>query len=216
MRNAPTPLAGGIVDGRDADPWVVFDARRGDAWAAGVYRIDVTWSDDAGVHDASWHIELRPGPYTGPPALLSMARAWARHAGTPGLVVGRAEPLEGGPRSSVIRRLDLVDADAATAIPPADGWCQGTVVDGAPAAFGLAHPVDDSWVVTHVWWVDASLRGMGDLTTVQASEVVAGLTLIAPAEGGSFVPGLYRIGIESREGARTFAVCVGLPGAAGE
>ena len=159
---------------------------------------------------AAWHIELRPGPTTGPPPLLALARGWARHAGTTGLVVGRAEPLEGGPRSSAIRRLDLVDADQLSETPPVDGWCRGTVVGGSPAAFGLAHPVDDPWTVTHVWWVDASLRGMGDLDTVQASDVVPGLSLIAPADGASFVPGLYRIGVQGRAGERTYAVCVGL------
>ena len=216
MRNAPTPLGGGTIDRRDADPWVVFDARRGDAWAAGVYRIDVTWSDDTGVHDASWHIELRPGPYTGPPHLLSLARAWARHAGATGLVVGRAEPLEGGPRSSAIRRLDLVDADEVSEDTPVDVWCRGTIVAGTPAAFGLAHPVDDPWVVTQISWVDASLRAMGELATVQATDVVPGLTVIAPTDGASFLPGIYRIGVESRLGPRTYSLCVGLAGAASE
>jgi hypothetical protein len=63
--NGPTPIGGGIIDRRDADPWVVFAARRGDAWAPGIYRIDVTWSDESGLHDAAWHIELRPGPGEG-------------------------------------------------------------------------------------------------------------------------------------------------------
>lgn len=214
FRTAPAPIGGGIIDRRGADPWVLFAARRGDAWAPGVYRIDVTWSDASGLHESAWHVELRPGPTTGPPPLLSLARGWARHAGTAGLVVGRAEPLEGGPRSSAIRRLDLVDADQVSATPlPADVWCHGTVVDGAPAAFGLAYPVDDPWTVTQVWWVDATLRGMGDLTTVGASEVVPGLTLIAPADGASFVPGMYRIGVQDRSGERTYTVCVGLGGA---
>lgn len=216
MRNGPMAIGGGSIDRRDAEPWVVFAARRGDAWAAGVYRIDVAWSDDTGVHDASWHIELRPGPYTGPPALLALARAWARHAGATGLVVGRAEPLEGGPRSSAIRLLKLVDADQVSGLRPVDAWCRGTVVRGSPAAFGLAHPVDDPWNVTQVGWVDASLRGMGDLATVQANGVVPGLTLIAPADGASFLPGMYRISVESRQGPRTFAMCVGLPGTADE
>ena len=215
MRNPPTPLGGGIIDRRDADPWVVFAARRGDAWAPGVYRIDVTWSDAAGLHDGSWHIELRPGPYTGPPPLLALARSWARHAGTSGLVVGRAEPLEGGPRSSAIRLLPLVDPDGTPGTIPADALCEGTVVDGTPAAFGLAHPVDEPLAVTRVTWVDATLRGMGELTTLQATDVVPGLTLIAPTDGASFLPGIYRIGIRDGQGDRTYALCVDVPGTAG-
>ena len=39
-RAAPTRVGGGIIDRRDADPWVVFAARRGEAWAPGVYRIE--------------------------------------------------------------------------------------------------------------------------------------------------------------------------------
>ena len=82
-------------------------------------------------------------------------------------------------------------------------------------AFGLAHPVDDPWTVTGVGWVDASLRGMGDLVTVQATDVVPGLTLIAPTDGASFLPGIYRIGIQDRQGPRTITLCLGLAGTAG-
>ena len=50
---------------------------------------------------------------------------------------------------------------------------------------------------------------MGDLATVQATDVVPGLTLIAPADGASFVPGIYRIGVQDRRGERTYTLCVG-------
>ena len=63
--NGPTPIGGGIIDRRDDVPWVVFAARRGEAWAPGIYRIDVTWSDESGLQAAAWHIELRPGPGVG-------------------------------------------------------------------------------------------------------------------------------------------------------
>ena len=194
----------------------MFAARRGDAWAPGVYRIQVKWSDDAGLHHASWHLELRPGPSTGPPPLLGLARAWARHAGGTGLVVGRAEPLEGGPRSSAIRLIQLVDPAEAPDTSAAALGCEGTVVGGTPAAFGLAHPVDDHWVVTRVSWVDATLRGMGELTTVQATDAVPGLSLIAPADGESFTPGIYRIAVQSGPIQRTFTLCVGLAGTASQ
>ena len=30
-------------------------------WAPGVYAISVAWSDAAGAHEGTWHVELRPG-----------------------------------------------------------------------------------------------------------------------------------------------------------
>ena len=42
--------------------------------------------------------------------------------------------------------------------------------------------------------------GWATSTTVQATEVVPGLILIAPTDGESFVPGIYRIGVQGRKG----------------
>jgi hypothetical protein len=30
-------------------------------WMPGVYAISVAWSDGAGTHQGTWHVELRPG-----------------------------------------------------------------------------------------------------------------------------------------------------------
>lgn len=200
LANGPTPVGGGIIDRRDTDPWVVFAARRGDAWAPGVYRMDVTWADDAGLHEASWHVELRPGPYAGPPPLLAMARAWARHAGGSGVVVGRAEPLEGGPRSSAIRLLPVTD----------DGACGGTTVRGSPEGLGIAHPTDRAVRVTSMRVDGRPPQQLAtDIATLQATDVVPGLTLIAPTRGATFEPGTYRLGIEDDSGLRVLTLCVG-------
>jgi len=60
---APTPPArGGISDSQGRTPYVVFAAPDGQALTPGVYAISVSWSDDAGLHAATWHVELRPGP----------------------------------------------------------------------------------------------------------------------------------------------------------
>ena len=67
-RLSPTPLAptpparGGISESQGRTPYVVFAAPDGHALSPGVYAISVSWSDDAGVHAATWHVELRPGP----------------------------------------------------------------------------------------------------------------------------------------------------------
>lgn len=200
LANGPTPVGGGVIDRRGADPWVVFAARRGDAWAPGVYRMDITWANDEGLHEASWHVELRPGPYTGPPPLLAMARAWARHAGRTGVVVGRAEPLEGGPRSSAVRLLPVTDG----------GTCGGITISGTPEAFGIAHATDHAVRVTSVRVDDRPPQQLAtDLATWQATDVVPGLTLIAPTDGATFEPGTYRLGIEDHTGLRVLTLCVG-------
>jgi hypothetical protein len=58
---APDPT-GGISESHGRTPYVLF-APPDDAavWAPGVYAISVSWSDGAGVHAGTWHVELRPG-----------------------------------------------------------------------------------------------------------------------------------------------------------
>jgi hypothetical protein len=71
--SGPTRIGGGIIDRRNEDPWVVFPARGGGAFAAGTYRIDVTWSDGSRLRQSAWHVELVPGPVPTVPPLLGMA-----------------------------------------------------------------------------------------------------------------------------------------------
>jgi hypothetical protein len=60
---APTPPArGGISNSQGRTPYVVFAASDGQALTPGVYAISVSWTDGAGLHAATWHVELRPGP----------------------------------------------------------------------------------------------------------------------------------------------------------
>ena len=56
------PMLGGISELRGRTPYVTFAPRRGGAWPAGVYAITVRWTDPAGLHAETWHVELRPGP----------------------------------------------------------------------------------------------------------------------------------------------------------
>ncbi len=214
LRNPPTPVGGGIIDRRDTDPWVVFAARHGEAWAPGIYRMSVTWQGPDGIQEAAWHVELRPGPYTGPPKLLALTRAWARHAGGSGLVVGRAEPLEGGPRSSAIRLLQTADRGAFRGQDGSATTCGGTIVGGTPEAFGLAYPADEPLTVTRVR-LDGPEPPAWQSPTLLASDVVPGLSLIAPTDGASFRPGVYRIGLEGAAGSRTLTLCVGGASAVG-
>ena len=55
------PMLGGISELRGRTPYVAFAPRAGGAWPPGVYAITVRWTDGAGLHVQTWHIELRPG-----------------------------------------------------------------------------------------------------------------------------------------------------------
>ncbi len=76
------------------------------------------------------------------PSMLLAARGFARYAGSTGVVVGTAEPLEGGPRSVAIRLL-RASQGTGSGIPPRDRVpCDGVRVDGLSGVVGLAGPVD--------------------------------------------------------------------------
>ena len=55
------PVLGGISELRGRTPWVAFAPRDGGALPPGVYALTVRWTDPAGFHDETWHVELRPG-----------------------------------------------------------------------------------------------------------------------------------------------------------
>jgi len=56
------PVLGGISNTRGRTLWVAFAPGNGGAWPPGVYAMTVYWTDPAGSHDETWHVELRPGP----------------------------------------------------------------------------------------------------------------------------------------------------------
>jgi hypothetical protein len=55
------PMMGGISETRGRTPWVAFAPRDGGALPPGVYAMTVRWTDPAGFHDETWHVELPPG-----------------------------------------------------------------------------------------------------------------------------------------------------------
>ncbi len=82
-------------------PYVIFRGPRASTWAAGMYRMDVAWTQDGARHEAAYHVELRPGPAGDVPAGLSALRALAAVAGEAGIVghtgsVGDARSLTCG------------------------------------------------------------------------------------------------------------------------
>ncbi len=54
-------VAGGISSTQGRTPYVVFQAPGDSVWPPGVYAVSVSWTDAAGQHDDTWHVELRPG-----------------------------------------------------------------------------------------------------------------------------------------------------------
>jgi hypothetical protein len=58
--DAPEAI-GGISESQGGTPYVLFAAPDGTTWTPGVYAISVAWSDGAGAHVGTWHVELRPG-----------------------------------------------------------------------------------------------------------------------------------------------------------
>jgi hypothetical protein len=59
------PMLGGLSNIHAWTPWVAFAAPGGGAWPPGVYALTVRWTDAVGLHESTWHIELRPGPLRG-------------------------------------------------------------------------------------------------------------------------------------------------------
>lgn len=56
------PAFGGVSSLHGRTPFVVFVPPGGGAWSPGVYAIAADWTDPAGAHSGTWHVELRPGP----------------------------------------------------------------------------------------------------------------------------------------------------------
>ena len=60
-RFSAAPMLGGISESQGRTPWVAFAPHGGGVWPPGVYAITVRWTDPAGLHVETWHVELRPG-----------------------------------------------------------------------------------------------------------------------------------------------------------
>jgi hypothetical protein len=216
-RLPPAPLPGepprveGLLDdaGRPAPPeYVLFAAPDGGPWAPGTYRLSVVWADADGLHDRSWHAELRPGPVRALPRLLAAARSWARYAGVTGVILGTTEPLIGGPRSAVIRLVRLRPDDAAYPVVSGIG-CGGTVIDGNPGIIGFAYP-DEQYASTVRARILRPFLRRGDQVVMTAAFGLRGLILVAPARRPILTEGTYRFTVGDDEDARDFALCLGM------
>jgi hypothetical protein len=150
-------------------PYVIFRAPRGSTWPAGLYRMDVQWTDDDGSHRAAYHVELRPGPEASVPSALSAARVLAAAAGVDGVVA--YAPGTRRPR-------------------PSD--CGGSPGREPPTALGVTfdphRSPDDIGVEMRL---DGGRRQ--EQPVLKARDVVPGLTLLVPPTGSGFTPGVYAL-----------------------
>jgi hypothetical protein len=223
-RLAPEPLPGEPIRidgsrpgvGDDAlYPHVTFAAPGTEGWRPGTYRIDVAWTDVQGTHEASWHVELRPGsgqevsrPHE-VPRLLAAARGWARYAGSTGVLLGTAEPLEGGPGSATIRLLRYGLGAAGAESAARGAGCGGTFVDGRPDLIGFAFPADRASSSARISVLLPLLR-REDASALVASAGVPGLLVVAPATTATFPAAAYRLTVGEGDKALTYALCMSI------
>ncbi len=174
--------------GPDGSSWyALFAAPPGVEWSPGDYAIHVTWGDAAGKHAATWRIELRPGPTSEPAMLLEVARSFARFAGSTKVVIG----TDGS----------APDRLSGTSCDQPDDTAQ-------PVALAISHPGAVHVTEVIVRLLFASGRTV-DVPVRVVPDVVAGMTLVAPASGVTFAPGRYRVLVESGSKERRFNICLG-------
>jgi hypothetical protein len=216
-RLAPEPLPGepiridgsGTGSGENVRyPHVLFAAPGAEGWRPGTYRVGVTWSDVEGSHEASWHVELRPGSVEAS-RLLAAVRGWARYAGSTGVLLGTAEPLEGGPGSATIRLLRYGSGAAGAESAARGSGCGGTFVDGRPDLIGFAYPADRASSSARVSVLLPLLR-REDASALVASAGVPGLLVVAPATTATFPAASYRLTVGEGDQALTYALCMSI------
>jgi hypothetical protein len=178
------------TDDDSKTPYAIFRSPDGQPWPAGIYRIILRWTDDAGSHTDAVHLDMHPGPLTAPPTILGSL---------PGLAWAAGRDVAVGGRAAGALPVDL-------ACPGAD---EAVIVTDPPVAIGIGHgPGAVPATVTAHLLVD-------DLPPVEqpllmAREPVPGLTVLAPATGAAFAAGRYRLTFEGRDATTTMDICPGL------
>jgi hypothetical protein len=204
-----TTRAVGLRFGTDGDraAYVVFRAPGGVAFAPGVYAIDAAWTTAEGRQEATYNVELRPGPERLAPELLEAARVYAPQTGVDALVI--AGPDYGAGYGSLISVLPLVPGSGDGTYR--DIGCDSSApipLTGRPRVIGLAHAVE-----TAPQEVGARLLFEGgrelDVPLLLSPNAAPGMSLLAPADGPDFVPGVYRMTLRAEGVTRSVTVCLG-------
>lgn len=179
--------------GDDRLPFVILRTPAGEPWLPGIYRLDANWSDDDGRHRAVLHVELRPGPFGMQPVVLGSLRRLAPAAGR-----------------------DIAAGVSGPSGQPLDLACTGTrtgetiVSTDPPAVIGLGHPPGEAPRSVVVERVLEGSESASFVPLVLAREPIAGLTLLAPADGDTFPPGVYRLTTTTGFETRDRTICAGV------
>jgi hypothetical protein len=190
-----------IVSGDDVS-FVSFGAPDGGAdgiWGPGVYAVTVAWEDADGPHQSTWHVELRPGPDQVEPVLLAAARAWARFAGSSGVVMASSGTLS------------LHESfDGSNAI-----GCGRAGIRGLPTVIGLVGPPETD-LTPLISTMLYPLADSGPLPVLVAAGAVPGLAVVAPVLTAEFGgPAAYGFRAGSGADAPGYTICIGLVPPAG-
>jgi len=213
----PPGLVGESVKGSGPDVSYVAFAPRGSAtWHPGVYAMSVAWADSRGAHDETWHVELRPGPLSPDPVLLAATRAWARYAGSSGVLLGTRIP---GIAPAPGIRLLKIGAQTGTLYPGLGGailiGCGTAVVGGRPEVIGIVGPVDQDLTPVASRTL-VPMADSGPLPTLTAAGAVPGLALVAPVLTAEFGgPASYEFRAGSGVAAPGYTICIGSGAPAG-
>ena len=108
--------------------FVAFAPASGATWRPGVYAVTVAWDDADGPHEATWHVEVRPGPVMATPVLLAATRAWSRFIGSSGVLLG----APGSPGTTDQPGVTLARDHAADATRVSGLWAVRTSSVAAP------------------------------------------------------------------------------------
>lgn len=195
-----------------AGSYVVFSLVDGAVLRPGVYAMAVSWEEHGARHDATWHIELHPGPLPAVPVLLTATRDWARYAGSSGLLLGSTDSLDGTPGPSSLRLLDVAP-QTGRGYPGLDGsnliGCGSSIIHGRPTLIGMVAPAGTalSPIAARILFPLADTGSVGVLT---ASGSVAGLTLISPVVTAEFGgPAAYGFRAGPGGDGPGYTICVG-------
>jgi hypothetical protein len=198
----PAPVAVARVDPSAGVPsHLRFDLPVERPFDPGTYALHVAWTTDHGEFEATWHVELRPGPAVAPRPLLAAARRFATFAGREALLWADIAD-----RSTGVWTIEVQ--------PISDGaGCPSLAGSGPVGVLGIGHAVGGPPDAVELVRLDASDTETAEPVRL-AKEVVVGLTLVAPADAASFEPGTYRLsfrggGLDGRSGR----LCLGDPAA---
>jgi hypothetical protein len=197
----PSRTVGGtMTETGDTVSFVAFAPSGGGTWRPGVYALSVDWLDAGeGAHRSTWHAELRPGRVEVEPILLSATRAWARHAGSRGILMATPETWsfhEGFDGSSAI-------------------GCGKAGVRGRPTVIGFVGP-EEAVLAPVTSTMLFPFADAGPLPVLTASGAVPGLSLAAPVLTAEFGgPASYGFRAGTAPEAPGYTVCIGLVPPAG-